>query len=222
MLPLQFSHSHNLSTSKQIKSPKKVPDLLLLQVSPSPAHTLSTSHLMRSQKNLSLSLGPVGDQAQLSPLLLFLHLRPPTLPLKPLQPSSPRSHLNGFPASLSQPPPSPSTFYHFLSAPPHCQPLHLPHPFCTSLPQLLIRTPPTSHLHLNQSPLLASPPPEQPMYLGEDPQLQAYTTQVNLLFHHLQIFLVASCNHRPCLCKVGGLQRPNHLRICSSAKNSEY
>ena len=162
MLPLQFSHSHNLSTSKQIKSPKKVPDLLLLQVSPSPAHTLSTSHLIRSQKNLSLSLGPVGDQAQLSPLLLFLHLRPPTLPLKPLQPSSPRSHLNGFPASLSHPPPSPSTFYHLLSAPPHRQPLHLPHPFCTSLPQLLTSTPPTSHLHLNQSPLLAFPPPQWP------------------------------------------------------------
>ena len=138
------------------------------------------------------------------------------------QPGSPRSHLNGFPASLCHPPLSPSTFYHLLSAPPHRQPLHLPHPFCTSLPQLLTSTPPTSHLHLNQSPLLAFPPPEQPMYLGEDPQLQAYTTQVNLLFHHLQIFLVASCNHRPCLCKVGGLQRPNHLRICSSAKNSEY
>ena len=60
---------------------------------------------------------------------------------------------------------------------------------------------------------------EQPVSSGEDPHLQASTTQVNLLFHHLQIFLVAACNHRLFLCSVSGPQRQNHLRICSLARN---
>ena len=162
MLPLQFSHSHNLSTSKQIKSPKKVPDLLLLQVSPSPGYTLSTSHLIRSQKNLSLSLGPVGDQAQLSPLLLFLHLRPPTLPLKPLQPSSPRSHLNGFPASLSLPPSS--LPQHLL--PPSLRSTTLP--ASPPPPSLLHFPPPTTDINstnLSSSPqsVASSSVPSSPM-----------------------------------------------------------
>ena len=119
--------------------------MLLLQFSHS--HSLSTSPLTRSQKNLNLSLRLVGDQAQFSPLLLFLLLSLSILPLK---------------------------------------------------------------LLLHQEQLMSS---------AKDPQLQVYTTQANLLFPHLQLFLVAARNHRLRLCLVGGPQRTKHLRICSLARN---